>query len=167
MDKEINYDYHVKINLKTISVSPDDVKESDKLEKKTIEDGFSYALDPNGNVMKDTAGNDIKIMKYKDISCSLIETAQHKSAQITGNVEIYELNPAKLMRNDPIGADSQFEHFSARAIGNQDALSEESKVMVESDPLPFPTDEEMIFQCSEALKIAIRGILQRNKQLIY
>ncbi|MEA1896402.1 MAG: hypothetical protein U9N53_01915 [Bacteroidota bacterium] len=167
LNKDINYNYHIKINLKIIAVSPDNIKETDRLEKKTIENGFSYALDPNGNVMKDTAGNDIKIIKYKDISCSLIETAQSKSSHIEGNVEIYELNPAKLMRNDPIGADSHFEHFSARAIGNQDALSPESLAMVESDPLPFPSDEEMIFQCSEALKMAIRGILQRNKHYIY
>ncbi len=168
MDKSISYDYHIKINLRVIAVSPDDVQETDRLEKKSIEDGFDYALDANGNVMKDTSGNDIKIVRYKEISCSVIETAQHKSAHIEGDVEIYELEPVnKLLRKDPIGADSYFENFSARAIGNTDALSEESKTMIETKAVVFPTDDEMIFRCSEALKGAIAGILQQNKQFLF
>ena len=167
LDKDIEYDYQIKINLKVIAVSPDGVKESDRMVKKKVEDGFEYVLDANGNVMKDTAGNDIKLKKYKELSCTVIETAQNKSAHIEGDVEIYSMNPLKLLRRDPIGADSYFEHFSARAVGDQKALSAEDLQKVRSEPLPFPTDVEMIMRTSETLKLAIRGIMQRNRSYVH
>lgn len=167
LDENTRYDYHIKINLKVIAVSPEGIKEIDRIEKKTLEDGFQYVLDKNGNVMKDSLGNDIKIKKYKDITCTVVETAQKKSARIDGDVEIYQTDPLKLLRKDPIGANSHFEHYSARAIGDVNALSPESRELVEREPLPFPGDGEMIMRCSESLKIAIRGILQRNKRYIY
>ena len=167
LDEEVQYDYQIKIILRTMDVSPDQIKETDRLEKRTVEDGFQYALDQNGNVMKDTTGNDIKIIKYKDLSCTVIETGMNKSSHIEGTVEIYQVNPIKLLRKDPIGADSHFEHYSARAIGDVEALSEESLRMVDTEPVPFPSDGEMIMRCSESMKMAIRGITQRNRRYIF
>lgn len=167
MDKNKQYDYEVRIVLRSINVSPDDTKETDKIEKKKVEDGFEYVLDKNGNVMKDTLGNDIKITKYKNLTCTLVETAQHKNAHIEGIVEIYSTSPEKLLRKDPIAADSYFEHFSARAIGDKGALSPESLEKVKARPIPFPSDDEMIMRSSQALQVAIRGILQKNRNLIY
>ncbi len=167
LDEDVQYDFQVKIILRKMEVSPDQIKETDRLEKMTIEDGFEYALDQKGNVMKDTSGNDIKIIKYKDISCTVIETGMNKSSHIKGSVEIYQLSPLKLLRKDPIGADSYFEHFSARAIGDLDALSQESLKLVETEPVPFPPDNEMIMLCSESMKMAIQGITLRNRRFIY
>lgn len=167
LDKNNRYDYEVRVVLRTINVSPDDTKETDKIEKKKVEDGFDYVLDKNGNVMKDTLGNDIKLIKYKNLTCTLIETAQHKASHIEGMVEIYSTNPEKLIRKDPIASDSFFEHYSARAIGDKEALTPESKEKVKAEPIPFPSDEEMIMKSSQALQIAIRGILQKDRGLIY
>jgi hypothetical protein len=65
LDDRINYDYIIFVTLENIFVSPDDVKESDKMYKKDVQNGFDYVLDAKGNVMKDTLGNDIKVPKYK------------------------------------------------------------------------------------------------------
>lgn len=166
LDEDIEYDYLVFINLNTIGVSPDQLADEDRIEKKEIEDGFEYVLDENGNVMKDTSGNDIKIMKYKTIQCTLIETHMKKSCTIEGDVEIISTNPKQLIKKDPIGANSTFEHHWARAIGEKAALSKESLKKVEVGPLPFPSDAEMIMRCSEGLKKAIRGIMERNRRHI-
>ncbi|MCK4465144.1 MAG: hypothetical protein KAU83_05480 [Bacteroidales bacterium] len=167
LDDNIDYDYLSFINLKIIDVSPESIKETDRIEKKEIEDGWQYILDKNGNVMKDSVGNDIKLKKYKTLTCTVIETVQQKSVRIEGDVEIIQTNPRKLLKKDPIGAETFFEHHSARAIGDIGALSSESRKMVESDPVPFPHDFDMIFQCSETLKLAIRDILYRNRRYIH
>jgi hypothetical protein len=167
LDENVQFDYEIRINLKVIAVSPEGIKESDRTVKKRVEDGFEYVLDANGNVMKDTAGNDIKLVKYKDLTCTVIETQQSKSAHLEGDVEIYTLDPVKLLRKDPIGADSHFEHFSARAVGEVNALSPEDQELVKQEPLPFPDDGEMIMRTTESLKMAIRAILQRNRSYIY
>lgn len=167
LDDNIDYDYLSFINLKIIDVSPELIKETDRIEKKEIDDGWQYIFDKNGNVMKDSVGNDIKLKKYKTLTCTVIETVQQKSVRIEGDVEIIQTNPRRLLKKDPIGAETFFEHHSARAIGDIGALSSESRKIVESDPVPFPHDFDMIFQCSETLKLAIRDILYRNRRYIH
>jgi len=115
----------------------------------------------------DTAGNDIKIARYKELQCTLIETHQFKSVRINGNIEIQSNNPKKLMRKEPIGAEHVFEHHSARASGDIDALDDEAKAMMKSDAATFPTDFEMLHMCTETLKPAIREGINKNRQLIY
>lgn len=167
LNEDIAYDYTIYVNLESIMISPDDVKEKDNLYKKKVEDGFDYALDANGNVMKDTAGNDIKIPRYKELQCTLIETHQFKSVRINGNVEIISENPKKLLRKEPIGAEHVFEHHSARAVGDVGALDAEAKQMIENEAVPFPTDFEMLYMCTETLKPAIREGIYKNRQYIY
>ena len=166
LDENIEYDYLVYINLKDIVVSPENIKDTDRIVKREVEDGFEYVLDQNGNVMKDSLGNDIKLKKYKTLTCTVIESLQQKAVRIDGDVEILQINPQNLLKKDPIGAETLFEHLSARAIGDLGALDAETMKLVEVEPLPFPTDFDMIFQCSETLKMAIRDILMRNRRYI-
>ena len=167
LDENIAYDYDVLVNLEMITVSPDEVSEKDQLYKKKVEDGFEYVLDAKGNVMKDTAGNDIKLTKYKTLQCTMIETHQFKSVRIDGNVEILSHNPEKLIRKEPIGAEHIFDHASARAVGDIDALDDEALSMLDMEAIPFPTDFEMIYNCTETLKPAIRQGIYRNRQFIF
>lgn len=166
LDEDISYDYTIYVNLESIAVSPDDTKEEDKLYKKEVEDGFDYVLDANGNVMKDTAGNDIKIQKFREITCTLVETHQFKSVEIRGEVEILSLNPERLIQQEPFGAANQFEHVSARSIGDEDALTEEALIKTQQEKIPFPTDVDMVLMCTETIKPAIRNAIYANRQYI-
>jgi len=167
IDENIQYDYFVNVIVKQIAVSPDNTFERDSLIKREIEDGFQYVLDANGNVMRDTLGNDIKVPKYRDVQCALIESVQTKECHIEGAIEVVSVNPAKVLKNDPLGADSFFDHISARAIGDMEALSAADMAKTRSQPAPFPSDLEMVIQCSEALKMSIRGAMQRNTRYIF
>jgi hypothetical protein len=166
VDEDANYDYMVMVKLMSIMVSPDDVKDVDEVFNKRISDGFEYVLDANGNVMKDTAGNDIKLQKFKDITCTLVESQQTKSVEIRGEVEIMSLNPERLMQKEPFGASNLFEHSSARAIGDIGALSEEALAKSKQEKIPFPTDVEMVMTCTETIKPAIRNAIYANRQYI-
>lgn len=165
-DESIRFDYYIDIILKVIDVSPDVVNEVDRIEKKTIEDGFEYVLDEKGNVMKDTAGNDIKIKKYKDIQCTVIESVQQKDCRISGEVEFNAVNPQTLLKRQPVAAGIHFEHKSARAIGDINALSAESKQLVEIEPVPFTADIQMIIDCTETLKNSIHEAITYNRRII-
>lgn len=166
IDKNIHYDYYIAVNLRSIIVSPDMVSEKDRIETLQVEDGFLYAKDARGNVMKDSLGNDIKITKYKTISCTIIEKLQQKFVTVEGDIEFFSENPRRLLNREPIGTRSIFEHRSARAIGNVEALSPESRKMISASQIPFPNDFEMIFRTVDAMKIAIGEGLRRNQNLI-
>ncbi len=167
VNDEIDYDYMVIINLTDIVLTPDQTKETDVEYKKEVPDGFNYALDSRGNVMKDTAGNDIRIPKYKTLTASLIETHQHKEVTIRGVVEITELKPMKrLIVKEPVGANNVFDNVSARYIGDIDALDEEARKKIELKYMPFPGDLQMIFNCTETLKPAVRNAIYMNRRYI-
>jgi hypothetical protein len=167
MSDETQYDYFVNVNIKNIAVSPDKTTQRDSVVKKEVEDGFTYLLDRNGNVMKDTLGNDIKQKKYKTLQCALVETLQFKGCQIDGDVEVIQMKPSKVLKIDPIGAQSTFEHISSRALGDIQALNSDQLARTKTSPAPFPDDIEMVVRCTESLKMAIRGAIQNNKRYIY
>jgi hypothetical protein len=166
LNDNTQYDYFVNVIINNIAVSPDLTVPHDSVIKKDVEDGYSYQLDKNGNVMKDTARNDIKIKKYKTLQCALIESVQSKVCQIDGDIEVIQMNPNKVLKKDPLGARSTFEHISARALGDIQALNAQQLERTKSTLLPFPSDIEMVIKCSEALKQAIRSAMQNNKRLI-
>lgn len=160
------FDYFVNVNIRNVMVSPDQTMQKDTVVKKNVEDGFTYQLDSRGNVMKDSLGNDIKTVKYKTLQCALIETIQSKSCMISGDIEIIQGKSGKLEKKDPIGAESGFEWISARALGDIQALSPAQIEKTKTKAVPFPSDMEMIFRCSEALKQAINNAIRSNKRFI-
>lgn len=160
------YDYFVNVNIKNIAVSNDQTTQRDSVIKRDVEDGFTYVLDDKGNVMRDTLGNDIKLKKYKTLQCALVESVQTKTCRIDGDVEVIQMNPNKVLKKDPIGAQSNFEHISSRALGDVQALNAAQLERTRSEPVPFPTDIEMVLRCSENLKMAIRGAIQNNRRFI-
>jgi hypothetical protein len=166
LDDNAVYDYAVMVRLINIMVSPDETKDTDEIFNKRISDGFEYVLDANGNVMKDTAGNDIKLQKFKDITCTLVTTRQFKAVEIKGEVEILSLDPERLIQKEPFGAQNQFEHYSARSIGDEGALTEEAVKKTQQEKMPFPTDVEMVMTCTETVKPAIRNAIYANRQYI-
>jgi len=166
LDENTQYDYYVNVIVRNIAVGPDQTMLRDTVVRKEVEDGFTYQLDKKGNVMKDTLGNDIKMKKYKTLQCALIETIQSKVCRIDGDVEVVQANPNKVIKKDPLGAESGFEHISARALGDNQALSQAQIEKTKSQPLPFPSDMEMVFRCSDALKQAINGAIQNNRRFI-
>jgi hypothetical protein len=166
LDQNTKFDYFINVNVRNIGVSPDQTAQRDSVIKKDVEDGFTYQLDSRGNVMRDTAGNDIKSKKYKTLQCALISTLQTKSCSIEGDIEIIQMNPNKVLKKDPIGAQSTFENVSARALGDIGALNASQVERTKAQIVPFPSDVEMVLRCSDVLKNAIRGSIQTSRRLI-
>jgi hypothetical protein len=167
LNENTKYDYYVNVNVKIIAVSPDQTIQRDSVIKRDVEDGFTYVLDKKGNVMKDSLGNDIRQKKYKTLQCALVETIQTKACRIDGDVEVIQLNPDKVMKKDPIGAQSNFENISSRALGDVKALNQQQLERTKTAIVPFPSDIDMVLRCSESLKMAIRGAIENNRRFIY
>jgi hypothetical protein len=167
LNDNTQYDYFVNVNVKSIVVSPDQTIQKDSVIKRDVEDGFAYVLDKKGNVMRDSLGNDIKQKKYKSLQCALVETIQSKACRIDGDVEVIQMNPNKVLKKDPIGAQSSFENISSRALGDIQALNAKQLERTRTSIVPFPTDIEMVVRCSESLKMAIRGAIQNDRRFIF
>lgn len=158
------YDYLIFMNLKMIDVSPEHIKQYEYNESKEVSDGFQYVLDARGNVMKDSLGNDIKVQKYKTISCHVTEVQMNKEALIAGTVDFYDNRTSQLIRNEKISAESHFNYMFATAAGDLDALKPETAKKL-NRPAPFPNDLEMIGLANDYLKEAARNIIANNAYL--
>lgn len=161
------YDYFIRLLLQVVEVSPGDYESKEYVRKKKVRDGFDYVLDSRGNVMKDSLGNDIKVPRYKDLSCVVVETRQFKTATLKGEVEYVSIAPRRIITKEPIAATSVFEHVYGRAIGDIEALDPEDQELVRMEKLPFPDDLSLIYDCTDILRKAFSDLIRSNRKHIY
>jgi PBP1b-binding outer membrane lipoprotein LpoB len=159
-----NYDYVILLNIKGIDVSPERIHENTWVESREVEDGWQYQYDAHGNVMKDTAGNDIKIKKYKTISCQILETQMNKTSVVSGVIDFYDNQTNQLLKSEPINANADFNYNFLQAHGDFDALKTETRNRL-GRPMPFPNDLEMIMMADNILKDVAKNIIISNKFL--
>lgn len=166
IDTNKTYHYSIILNLKLIAVSPEQLKETTRIETKEVEDGFNYVLDANGNVTKDSLGNDIKVPIIKTISCKVTEFTQNKTVRLSGAIEYYDNSNDRKLKTDPITSDASFSHFYVIAEGDLNALKPETTKMLETKPMPFPPDEPMIIQAGEIMKGMAKEIIVKNESFL-
>lgn len=165
--KDTKYDYTVYVNLKVIDVSPEQSKEKYYSESKQVQDGWEYQLDPKGNVMKDSLGNDIKKPKYKTITCNVVETHLSKQARVAGSLDYWDNHSNQLFKTDNIAADSFFEDgFVVVLGGDVNALTPETKKKVGRKPMPFPNPFDMLLQAGGNLKGMVKNLLYENRCIL-
>jgi hypothetical protein len=117
--------------------------------------------------MKDSLGNDMKVPRYKEISCVVIETRQFKTATLKGEIEYTSLSPRRVFLKEPLSGTSVFEHVYGRSIGNFDALTAEDRELVRSDKVPFPDDLSLLYDCADILRQAFIDHIRSNRNRIY
>ena len=161
------YDYVVYFNLENIVVSPEKLKNTQYTDTKKVRDGWDYVLDKNGNVMKDTTGNDIKIEKYKTLTCDVLETQMFKSARVSGTVDFFEATTKEMIFSQPLFSEAVFNHFYAQIRGDIHAISEQTKEKLNCQPMPFPPSEELILQAADLLKFRIKDVVKTNATRFY
>ena len=156
---KVNYDYDMFVNLRQINVSPEQIKERQIVKEKQVVDGWQYLLDSKGNVVKDSLGNKIKVDKTITVRCEYYEYKQFKSVQVVGNVEYNDLNTKQLLDAFPIQSEFVFEHIYANYRGDKRALDSDLLPFLERRSVPFPTEEQMIYDTGEDLKNQLKRII--------
>ena len=159
-------DYRVEVEFTDIAVSPGEVRERIYTEEKEIDDGFDYVLDQNGNVLKDTSGNDVKVARTKLIRADVLENHQLKNAVLSGRLLFYDTRAGQLLHTQPLTAEAIFENYAATFNGDERALGSRSRRRIGNAPVPFPADEVLLLEAADKLKPAIRRAI-RESQHIY
>ena len=158
---EINYDYAMQLQLKRINISPEHVYEKEYVREAEILDGWEYVLDENGNVAKDSSGNDIKQDKIVRVLARLSEVQQVKSTQVIGQVVFTDIKQNQVLESFPIDSEFIFENFYGRFRGDRRALSDDDKRLLGNRAVPFPTNEQMVYDTNEDLKQKLKSIIKQ------
>ncbi len=159
----ITYDYKMDVALKQIDISPEQVNEKQIIKEKQIKDGEQFVLDKNGNVVKDSLGNKIKIDKFKTVRCNFYQFTQFKSAQVTGVVTYTDLKTKQQLDNYPLTSEFVFEHIYANYNGDKRALESNLISLLQRAAVPFPTNEQMVYDAGEDLKGRLKSIITKQQ----
>lgn len=161
--KNINYDYGMLVNFRQINISPEQIKEKEFIKEKQVKDGTQTLLDSNGNVVKDSLGNAIKVDKFKTVRVTIYEFKQFKSVQVTAKVDYVDYKNNQLIESFPLASEYIFEHIYANYNGDKSACDESYLPYFDKRAVPFPSNEQMVFDSGEDLKAKLKDIITRNR----
>lgn len=161
--KGIEYDYAMAVNFRQINISPEQVKEKEFLKEKQIKDGKKKLLDARGRVVKDSLGRDVMVDNIRTVQIKINEFIQFKSAQVTAKVDYIDLDNNQLVQTFPVTSEFIFQNIYAKYIGDKRAVDEEYHQYFRNRPVPFPSNEQMVYDTGEDLKAKLKDIIVKNK----
>ncbi len=136
-------DRMITLILHELIIGPERWIEKQYVDQKEIEVGFEYVLDQNGNVAKDSLGNDIKLPVYRNIIAKVRKVKQQKVATLFGEILISDHQHHRV--TIPLQSKIVFEHKGAAFKGDSRALTPESRKWIDQGLLPFPDDGTMFY----------------------
>lgn len=162
-DRRANYDFTLELIFRDIKISPEHVYEKEFVKEKQIKDGYKYLLDSNGNQVKDSLGNKIKVDKFIKATCHFYQFTQSKSVQVTGQVRFVNNYTKQLIESFPLQSEFIFEHVYANYNGDKRALEKQYIDLLGYRSVPFPSNEQMIYDVGKDVKEKLKAIITRNK----
>lgn len=161
--KNVVYDYAMLVNFRQINISPEQFKEKEFVNEKEIVDGKKKLLDARGRVVKDSLGNDVMVDNIKIVKIKINEFRQFKTAQVMAKVDYLDLKTNQLIQTFPISSEFVFENIYAKYRGDLRAIEKEYHPYFRNRPVPFPSNEQMVYDTGEDLKAKLKDIIVKNK----
>lgn len=161
--KGIDYDYGLVVNFRQISISPEQVKEKQFEKEKQIKDGVKNLLDSNGNVVKDSLGKPIKVDNMKTIKISIYEFSELKTSQVTAKVDYIDFKSNQLLQTFPVTSEFVFNYVYATYKGDKRACEQDYYSNFDRKAVPFPSNEQMVYDTGEDLKAKLKDIIVKNR----
>ncbi|WP_324026886.1 hypothetical protein QSV08_04280 [Maribacter sp. BPC-D8] len=156
------YDYQMEVSFQDINISPEQIREKQISKERQIKDGYTFVEDRNGNVVSDSLGNSIKVDKFKTVRCNFYQFTQFKSAQVTGVVNFIDLKKQQKINQYPLSSQFVFEHIYANYDGDKRALDNDLVSLLQLARVPFPSNEQMVYDAGEDLKNNLKNILNNQ-----
>ncbi|NNK21063.1 MAG: hypothetical protein HKP07_07125, partial [Flavobacteriaceae bacterium] len=161
--ENIKYDYEMQVAFREINISPEQVNEKQFIKEKQVVDGYKYLEDENGNLVKDSLGNEIKVDNYRTVTCNYYQFTQQKMAQVTGLVSFVDLHTKQQLNTYPLSSEFLFQHVYANYNGDKRALDNELVALLNLGAVPFPSNEQMVYDAGEDLKARLKEIVVRHR----
>lgn len=161
--KNVTYDYSLIINFRQINISPEQMKEKEFIKERQIKDGMKTLLDSRGRPVKDSLGKEIKVDNYRMLRANVYEFRQFKSCQVTAVVDYVDVRTNQLLQSFPVTSEYFFENIYSTYKGDRNACDDNYISYFTKRAVPFPNNEQMIYDTGEDLKAKIKDIIVRNK----
>jgi len=161
--KSVTYDYELVVNFREIIISPEQIKEKEFIKEKQIKDGVKTLLDSRGNAVKDSLGKPVKVDNFKTLRIDIFEYKQFKSCRVVAKIDYLNSKNNQLIQSFPITSDFVFESLYATYKGDKNACEESYLPNFNKRAVPFPNNEQMIYDTGEDLKMKLKNIIVQNR----
>ncbi|WP_264536704.1 hypothetical protein [Flavobacterium sp. N1736] len=161
--KNVTYDYSLIVNFVQINISPEQIKEKEFIKERQVKDGVKTLLDSRGRPVRDSLGKEIKVDNYRLLRANVYEFRQFKSCQVTAKVDFVDLKTNQLAQTFPLTSEFIFENIYSTYKGDRNACDDSYMSYFNKRPVPFPNNEQMVFDTGEDLKARLKDIIVRNK----
>lgn len=161
--KGITYDYELIVNFRQITISPEQIKEKEIIKEKQVKDGTKPLLNAQGQQVKDNSGQVVMVDNMKTIKAIIYESKQFKSAKIVAKVDYLDFKINQLIDTFPLTSEFVFENVYSKFVGEKNACESEYFPYFDKKAVPFPSNEQMIFDCGEDLKRKLKNIISQNR----
>lgn len=163
VQKGINYDYGMEISFKDIFISPEQIKEKEFIKERQIKDGQKKLLDANNREVLDKDGNVIMVDNLRNVTVRIHEFRQLKSCQITAKVDYIDFKNNQLLQSFPLTSEFVFENIYSNYKGDRRAADDNYYSYFDKRFVPFPSNEQMVYDTGENLKKKIKDLISRNR----
>jgi len=160
--KGVNYDYKILLRFREILISPEQIKEKEFIKERQIKDGQKKLLDDKGKEVIDTTGKPVMVDNLRNVTIRINETRQFKSSQITVKVDYIDFKKNQLIQSFPLTNEYIFENIYSNFNGDKRASDDNYYSYFDKKVVPFPTNEQMIYNTGENLKNKLKDLLNRN-----
>ena len=161
--KDVVYDFGIIVNFREINISPEQIREKEVTQEKQIKDGTQNLVDNNGNVVRDSLGNAIKVDKFITVKGTAYQFTQFKACQVKAKVDYIDFTTNQLTNTYPLASEFIFEHIYATFRGDRRAFDESFNSYFGKRAVPFPSNEQMVYDTGEDLKAKLKAIITRYR----
>lgn len=161
--KDIYYDYGMLINFRSISISPEQIKEKEFIKERQVVDGQKKQLDANGKIVTDRQGKPVMVDNLINATVKIYEIRQFKSCQITAKVDYVDNKTKQSINSFPIASEFVFENIYSTYKGDRRAADDDYYGYFDKKIVPFPTSDQMVYDTGEDLKSKINSVITKNQ----
>jgi len=160
--KEVNYDYTMVISFRDILISPEQIKEREFIKERQIIDGQKKLFDANGKEVLNQEGKVVMVDNLINVSVHIYESRQFKSSKVSAKVDFINLKNNQLIQSFPLNSEYIFENIYAIYKGDRRASDDNYYSYFDKRALPFPSNEQMVYDTGEDLKKKLKYIINQN-----
>ncbi|PWA05894.1 hypothetical protein [Flavobacterium psychrotolerans] len=160
--KGVNYDYGMMVSFREINVSPEQIKEKEFVKERQIKDGQKKLLDANGKEVVDNSGKVVMVDNLRNVTVRIYEFKQFKTSQIGAKVDYIDFRSNQLIQTFPLTSEFVFENGYATYDGDKRALDDIYRPFFDKKAVPFPSNEQMIYNTGENLKTKLKDLIGKN-----
>lgn len=155
------YQFQINLIFENIVFSPERIIEKETNIERTVE-STEVQTDRNGQTKTDSLGNPLTKNIRINASGILTTISQEKTVSIAAQVDYINLNNNQKINDYKLDSQFVFENIFANFDGDERALNEEQTILLANNALPFPSNEQMLFDASEDVKLKLKSILIRH-----